>query len=116
MISEFSKMGFLGKDLEALKVVANHKCAVHLSDIVCCDGQTINRWMLTAERGDLEGHRFPHKNTTRSDFRLWNDVLPANTDGTLCLESTLGNFVQEPHVRYNWTLNCETSQIYQHRD
>ena len=34
LISKFSKMGFLGKDLETLKVVANHKYAVHLSDIV----------------------------------------------------------------------------------
>ena len=61
LISEFSRMGFLGKDLEALKVVANHKCAVHLSDIVCCDGRTIDRGMLTTEKGNSEGHRFPRE-------------------------------------------------------
>ena len=39
LISKFSRIGFSRKDLEVLKVVANHKCVVHLLDIVCCDGR-----------------------------------------------------------------------------
>ena len=98
MISEFPRMGFSGKDLKGLKVVTHHKCVVHLSDIVCCDGRTINRGMLTTEKGNSEGHRFPHEKPMRSDFKLWNDALRALTNGTLRLKSTLEMFVREPHV------------------
>ena len=72
--------------------------------------------MLATERGDSKEHRFPHEKPTRSDFMLWNDALRALTNSTLRLESTLGNFVREPHVRHDWALDCETSRIYQHRE
>ncbi len=35
LISEFHRIGFVGADLYALKVVANYKGVIHLSNIVC---------------------------------------------------------------------------------
>ena len=83
LISIFSRIGFAGEDLEALKVVANYnKCDVHPLDVACCNGQTIDRGMLTTERGDLEGHCSPYEKPVCLDFTLLNDTLGALIDGT----------------------------------
>ena len=67
--------------------------------------------MLKTEKGNPEGHRFPHEKPMRSDFKLSNNGLRALTNGTLRLESTLGSCVREPHVQHDWTLDRETSWI-----
>ncbi len=85
----------------ALKVIANFKCILHLSNLACCDGLTIDNWFLTNKPGQLT-HVFPHERRHDSDFRLWNDAIRALTHGEMRLPHTLGPFIREPHICYDW--------------
>ena len=115
LISEFHRIGYEGAELYALKVVANYKQVLHLSDIVCCDGITIDRWALSDEPGMSETHTFPHEQPTRRDFEHWRDAIRILTSGRLRLEQRLGPFIREPHVSYDWRTNRDASALYRRR-
>ena len=99
-MGEFQRIGFEGTDLVVLKVVANFKYVLHLSNIVCCDGVTVDNWALTNDPGEST-HTFPHERPPHSDFALWQDAICALTHGELLLPRPLGAFLRPPHVTYD---------------
>jgi len=114
LIGEFHRIGFEGAALYALKVVANYKQVLHLSDIICCDGITIDRWAMTEEPG-MSTHTFPYEQPTRSDFEHWRDAIRALTSGALYLDRNLGPFIREPQVVYDWRTNTDATVLYRQR-
>ena len=82
IMGEFQRIGFKGSELSALKVVTNFKRVLHLSDIACYNGVTINNWALTSNPGKST-HTFPHKRPQPSDFTLWKDMIFALTHSEL---------------------------------
>ena len=62
----FSERGFAGRDLEALTVFRHFKCVVHLSDIMCCDGKTINPQILEFTPGASK-YVFPYQRPRQDD-------------------------------------------------
>jgi len=42
----FDEHGFRGLELESLTIFRHYKCVVHLSDILCCDGKTLDPRIL----------------------------------------------------------------------
>ena len=114
VISEFRRIGFAGAQLVALKVVANFKCVLHLSDLACCDGVTVDNWVLTDEPGEST-HTFPHERPRASDFTLWNDAIRALTHGELRLPHSLGPFLREPHITYDWRTHDSADRLFRIR-
>ena len=53
--------GFAGSTLEALNVVRLDQTVVHMSDLVHCDGKTIDRSILTRQQIRSDLHIFPRE-------------------------------------------------------
>ena len=58
---------YSGQDLAALNIVRQHKKIIHLSCIVLCNGQTINKAYLTSAPGVSHLHKFPLQQLTQSN-------------------------------------------------
>ncbi len=75
LMSEFIRVSYKRVDLLSLNIVQMHKMAIHLSDIIMCDGKTIKRSMLTAMAGHSKAHKFPVQRPTPTDMKLWTTAL-----------------------------------------
>jgi hypothetical protein len=47
LMSEFFCVGYQGKELEVLNIVRRYQNLLHVSDIVKCDGHTINKFVVS---------------------------------------------------------------------
>jgi hypothetical protein len=92
LMFEFSKH-YSGPDLSALNVVRQHKKVIHLSCIVLCDGQTINKECLTTGVGFSDNHKFPLQRPSRADHLLWSTAIRKISSNFLVLPSPLGKFI-----------------------
>ena len=74
-MSEFIRVGYKHTDLLSLNIVQMYKMVIHLSDVVMCDGKTNKRFMLLANVGKSEAHKFPVQQPTTTDMNLWITAL-----------------------------------------
>jgi hypothetical protein len=105
LMFEFSKH-YSGQDLATLNVVRQHKKVIHLSCIVLCNGQTINKACLTSAPGVSHLHKFPLQQPTRSDYRLWTTALRRISSKSLTLPVPLGKLISCPHLGVKWTTDA----------
>ena len=82
LMEEFAHAGFAHKDLVSLNTVRKYKQLLHLSDIVCCDGKTIDRDILTREPGFESCHGFPVEWPIAADYKLWDHAIRAISSST----------------------------------
>ena len=106
----FSCAGFVGRDLEALTIFRHFKCVVHLSDILCCDGKTVDPEMLEFTPGKSK-YKFPYQKPRREDWELWKLALRHTTSSHYTLTSALGLFLQEPHQLGQWRISSDANQL-----
>ncbi len=92
LMFEFSKH-YSSPDVSALNVVRQHKKVIHLSCIVLCDGQTINKECLTTGMGFSVHHKFPLQRPSRADNLLWSTAIRKISSDFLVLPSPLGKFI-----------------------
>ena len=59
LMEEFANIGFAHRKLKSLNTMRKYKQLIHLSDIVCCDGKTVDRNILAREPGLESSHGFP---------------------------------------------------------
>jgi hypothetical protein len=111
LMCEFSKH-YSGQDLAALNIVRQHKKVIHLSCIVLCDGQSINKEYLLNTPGDSHLHKFPLQKPTQSDFRLWNRAIRQISSGSLSLPVPLGNYISSPHLDFSWTTDADGTILH----
>jgi hypothetical protein len=104
LMFEFSKH-FSGSDLSALNIVCQHKKVIHLSCIVLCNGQTINKDYLTPGEGCSDYHKFPMQHLSCADHSLWITAIQKISFSYLVLPFALGQFLSHPHMTYKWTTN-----------
>ena len=102
--------GFTGPDLEALTIFRHFKCVVHLSDILCCDGKTVDASALTYSPGKSK-YKFPYQQPRRSDWTLWKQTISqiAATHGARAVP--LGRYLQKPHQTSQWYISHDSQQL-----
>jgi hypothetical protein len=111
LMFEFFKH-YSGQDLATLNMVHQHKKVIHLSYIVLCDGQTINKACLTSAPGVSHLHKFPLQQPTRSDYRLWTTALRRINSESLTLPVPLGKFISRPHLGVKWTTDTDGTILH----
>jgi hypothetical protein len=98
LISNFFWLGYHGKDPKAINIVQRYRNLIHVSDIVKCDGQSLDEFIIL-DSSDLScAHTFPRVQQTATDFCLWNKAIGKLCSGTTSLPYTLGNFLCKPHL------------------
>jgi hypothetical protein len=112
LMSEFFRIGYRGKDLLALNVMRKFRNLLHVSDIVKCNGHTINEFIISDSSELSVHHTFPLEDPTTSDFRLWKTAKERICDGTTNIPYTLGQFVREPHLPVRWYTTPGAGDLY----
>jgi hypothetical protein len=74
-MSKFFRVGYRGSDLAAQNIVRRHPNLLHLSDILKCDGITLDKFVISNYAERLQKHVFPREEPTASDLSLWRDAI-----------------------------------------
>ena len=102
LMQSFRRVGFVKLELERLNRVRKFKCVLHLSDIVLCDGKSLD----TRACGDAvmghSAHDFPLEQPVRGDFALWDTAVGQLFGATGRLERPLGPYLREGHLFQHW--------------
>jgi hypothetical protein len=112
LISEFFWLGYRSKDLESLNIVQRCRNLIHVSDIIKCDGKTLDEFITSDLIEVSEAHTFPWEQPTKSDFRLWNKAMIKLCSGSTSLLYILGNFLRKPHLPWSWYTTAEADCLY----
>ena len=75
MMEAFVGAEFEGKELQRLSRMKNSKKVLHMSGIVTCDGETIDKGLLGNSVGGERTHTFLLEKPTRADVRLWDEAI-----------------------------------------
>ena len=99
----FYEAGFTGKQvLEVLNIVRRFKNVLNLSDLLLCNGKTIDwSFALSREYGPSIGHRFPKEMHKGSDLAQWEIALRSLAGGRSGMRTQLGPFLRKPHPQYD---------------
>ena len=108
----FSEAGFTGVVGERLNRMRHYKCVVHASDLVSCDGKTIEPAMLDDMPGESSTTTFPDESPTRADFKLWNDCLRAVSSAAYVFPQPLGAKVAAGHMYHRWFIAADEVELY----
>ena len=97
MMDAFVGAGFEGKELQRLGRMKNSKKVLHVSDIVKCDGETIDKgWLGNSVVGEST-HMFPLEKPTRADVRLWDEAIMRICLPTFKFTRVLGPYLRLGH-------------------
>ena len=89
LMSEFFRIGYRGHQLTALNIVRRCRNLLHVSDIVLCDGDTLDEFVISDSTEVSVSHVFPHEEPTNADFRLWKDAIASLFSGSTTLPYAL---------------------------
>ena len=106
----FDEHGFRGLELESLTIFRHYKCVVHLSDILCCDGKTLDPRILEFTPGASK-YVFPHQRPRQDDWRLWQRAVLLVTSSFRSTRPPLGRFLTEPHAHNQWWISETDTQL-----
>jgi hypothetical protein len=67
LMSEFYQLGYHGKNLIALNTVSLFWNLIHVSDIVQCDGYSLDEFVVLDSSEESVLHTSPHEEPTVSD-------------------------------------------------
>ena len=75
LMAEFYRVGYRAKQLVALNVVRCYQNLLHVSDIVKCDGNTLDEFVLSDSIKTSVLYTFPREDPTTLDFKLWDEAV-----------------------------------------
>jgi hypothetical protein len=116
LMSNFFCLGYYGKELAALNIVRRFQNLLHVSDIVKCDGVTLDKFVVLDSTEESVLHVFPHKEPTQSDHRLWYKAINRLCSGSSSLPYTLGQYVHLPHLPCTWFTTDLSEVLYRVRE
>ena len=107
--------GYRGDKLDSVNVVRKSLHLIHVSDLVLCDGKTLD---VSLTEGDLKtpldsNVQFPVKKPTRKDNRIWTTFISSLSRDYKFLDAPLGDYISKPQARMDWTYD-ETNNILYH--
>jgi hypothetical protein len=112
LIAEFYRIGYQGKQLTGLNIVRCFRNLLHVSDIVHCDGLTVDEFALSEDAEVSPKYTFPREQLTTSDFKLWKEALNCLCLGTTRLPYTLGRYLHHPHLPCQWYTNESAKALF----
>ncbi len=113
LMSEFFQVGYRGSNLAVLNIVQRHQNLLHLSDILKCDGITLDEFVVSEYAERLQGHVFPREEPIALDLRLWREAVHQLCAGTSILLVALGCFLQPAHIACQWFTTVDATMLYQ---
>ena len=88
------------------------KKVLHVSDIVKCDGETIDKGLLGNSVGGESTHTFPLEKPTRADVRLWDEAITRIYLPTFKLAWALGPYLRLGHQYQHWSRSEDGLCLY----
>ena len=112
LVSEFFRLGYRGKELAALNIIRRFRNLLHVSDLVQCDGVTLDEFVISDSTEQSVLHTFPREEPSRSDHRLWGSAIASLFNGSSHLPYTLGRYVSSPHLPRTWFTTNQLDFLY----
>ena len=112
ILGEFARLGYQGAALARLARVAHFKAAIHLSDLVNCDGQTFACEMLDDSPGRSMVYSFPRQRPTSGDLRHWARAVSTLGSTGVGLGTRLGEYIRPRHRPTEWFLAGDENHLY----
>jgi hypothetical protein len=92
--------------------VRRYRNLIHVSDIVKCDGQSLDEFIIS-DLSELSCvHTFPREQPTATDFPQWNEAIGKLCSGTTSSPYTLGHFLRKLHLPWSWYTTTEADHLY----
>jgi hypothetical protein len=95
-----------------LNIVRQSRNFLHVSDIVRCDGHTLDKYITSDSTEVSKAHTFLWEHPTEGDFQLWNKAIIKVCSGTTCLPYTLGKYLRKPHLPWSWYTTTDADYLY----
>jgi hypothetical protein len=111
-MSEFFHLGYQKNDLVSLNILCFFQNLLHVSNIVKCDGCTIDAFVTSEYLEVSIHHTFPQEEPTPADFRMWRDAIHQLCNGTTRLPYMLGHFLHQPHLPTVWYTDSTASRLF----
>ena len=91
----FFQFPFDHRQAERFNRVRHFKGVVRVSDVISCNGRTVEPSMLDNTPGDYLSYTFPYQKPTQGDFTFWKDCIRSMTSASFTLPVALGTFISE---------------------
>ena len=100
--------------LQSVQVVRHDLGVVHLSDILRCDGRSVDPLFLGDDTfpAPSDRHTFPLQQPTRKDYETWRTCIQTITSSSFTAPFALGPFIQEPHRDIPWRTTDALDIVY----
>jgi hypothetical protein len=95
---------FSKHQLVRLNRVRKRKCLFFLSELLLCDGQKVNVFLLDGSEGCSRTRTYPFEKPTGADVDLWRTAIRTLTSPTYYLPTRLG-FLQRLDPNMDWFWN-----------
>jgi hypothetical protein len=115
LISKFFCLGCRGKQLVA-NIVWRFCNLLHVSDIVKCNGVTLDEFVVSDSTEVLVFHVFFCKEPTAANFRLWEEAIASLLSGSAILPCYLGWYLCPPHFPRSWFTTEPPTFLYRVHD
>ncbi len=112
IMSDYFCIGFRGNQLVVLNTVWKYKHFIHVSDMVLCNGRTIDPFSLSNEQIPSICHVFSREEPTHTNISLWRSAISSLGEGMTQLPYTLRPFLLPPHLKVYWYTNSNNSILY----
>jgi hypothetical protein len=107
----FIKLDYSTDQLVRLNRVRKFHRVHSLADILSADGKTVEPAVLTT-RQRHSTRTFSWEQPTKADFTLWRTAIRAITSSSLTYSSPLGEYLEEPHITFEWFASDDESLLY----
>jgi len=94
---------FTTKQLSILNRVRKRKCVFFLSELVLCDGRTVDISLLDGSEGSSRNKTYPMEKPTSSDVSLWMNAIRSLSSASYHLPTSLGAVLCiSPDIDWFW--------------
>ena len=85
---------------------------VHASDVISCDGKTVEPSIMTNDPRKSNKHKFPQEYPTKKDYAMWRRGIEYVTSSTLQLQHSLGKYTKETHRKMRLSISNDCTKLY----
>ena len=112
LMESFIQAGYTDERLVRLSQVQKHKTLLHLSEMIKCNGVSVEEGFLGDAISMSRKYIFPLEKPTSADFTLWDEAVQNISSPGLILLPCLGKYLQKGHLHSHWFLSEENIQLF----